>query len=98
MGVTDATAPQATGDTVLILSSSKTGGMRLREIINGSTPDAVLPLNGGSDTAIRSLELNQRGGIHSQAAPPLPEFGPLRAKLLGNTCCSGSWVFVGDAR
>lgn len=62
-GVTDASAPQAADDIVLF--SSETNGTRLRKIIYTSTSATVLPLDGGSGTAIRSLEPDQWGGVYS---------------------------------
>ena len=61
-GVTDASASQAANDIVLF--GDEANGTGLGEIIHASTPATVLALNGSSGTAIRSLELDQWGGIH----------------------------------
>lgn len=61
--VTDASAPQATDDIVLFGTEAE--GARLGEITDASAPTAVLFLDGGSGTAIRSLELDQWRGIRS---------------------------------
>jgi len=95
-GVTNASAPQAPKH--IIVFSSEAGGTGLEESIDASTPTAVLPLNGGSGAAIRSLELNQWGGVHGQTASPLAKFRSLSANPLARICCSGGWVLVSDVR
>jgi hypothetical protein len=95
-GVTNASAPQAADDIGLF--SADADGTRLSKIIDASASATVLPLNGGSCTAIKSLQLNQWGGVHGQTAPSLAESGSLSAKSLGRICPGGSWSFVGDVR
>lgn len=95
-GVTNASAPHAANE--ILLFSDEAGGTRLGEIVDASAPTTVLPLNSSSGTAIRSLELNQWGGVHGQTASPLAELGSFSANTLGRIRCGRSWVLVGDVR